>query len=91
VWKNAAQCIGHLSKSKTGTLENPHISEAGRRFLAALLVQLTDSQLRDLFEVARVERRDAGAHERPAHAIDGLDQDLQKKSATKSSRIGVAR
>ena len=67
VWKNAAQCIGHLSKSKTGTLENPHISEAGRRFLAALLVQLTDRQLRDLFEVARVDRRDVGAYEHPAH------------------------
>jgi len=79
VWKDAAQCIGHLSKSKTGTLENPHISEPGRRFLAALLVQLTDSQLRDLFEVARVERRDAGAHERPAHAIDDWIKTFKEK------------
>jgi len=70
VWKNAAECIGHLSKSKTGTLDNPHISEAGRRFLAELLVQLTDRQLRDLFEVAGVDRRDAGARERPAHVIE---------------------
>jgi hypothetical protein len=33
------------------------ISEAGRKFLADLLVQLTDQQLRDLFEVAGVDRR----------------------------------
>jgi hypothetical protein len=57
VWKDAAACIGHLSKSHTGTLGDPHISEAGRAFLADLLVQLSDSQLRDLFEVAGVDRR----------------------------------
>ena len=80
VWKNAAQCIGHLSKSMTGTLENPRISEAGRRFLAALLVQLTDSQLRDLFEVARVDRRDVGAHEGPADVgIDGWIKTFKEK------------
>ena len=80
VWKDAAQCIGHLSKSKTGTLENPHISEAGRRFLAALLVQLTDSQLRDLFEVARVDRRDTGAHEGQAQVrIDDWIKTFKEK------------
>ena len=67
VWKNAAECVGHLSKSKTGTLENPRISEAGRRFLAGLLAQLTDGQLRDLFEVARVDRRNEGARNAVAH------------------------
>ena len=41
----------------TGTLGDPAISEAGRKFLADLLVQLTDQQVRDLFEVARVDRR----------------------------------
>ena len=49
--------MGHLGKSHSGTLGDPKISEAGRRFLADLLVQLTDRQLRDLFEVAEVERR----------------------------------
>ena len=34
------------------------ISEAGRKFLAGLLSQLTDQQLRDLFEVARFTKRD---------------------------------
>jgi len=61
IWKSRAECIGHLSKSKTGTLRDPHISEAGRRFLADLLVQLSDRQVRDLFEVAQVERRHGGA------------------------------
>ena len=57
VWKNPAACIGELTKSHTGTLGDPHISEAGRQFLADLLVQLSDQQIRDLFEVAGVERR----------------------------------
>jgi hypothetical protein len=57
IWRDAARCEGHLGKSNTGTLENPIISEAGRKFLAGLLVQLTDTQLHDLFEVARVDRR----------------------------------
>jgi hypothetical protein len=57
IWKDAAACVGHLSKSNTGTLGDPKISEAGRQFLADLLVQLTDRQLHDLFDVARVDRR----------------------------------
>src|SRR6185436_13710322 len=52
VWKDKAKCIGNLSKSQSGTLENPQISEAGRQFLAGLLAQITDAQLKDLFEVA---------------------------------------
>jgi hypothetical protein len=46
-----------LPKSSTGTLENPRISEEGRKFLADLLVQLTDMQLHDLFEAARFPGR----------------------------------
>jgi len=57
VWKNDTGCTGNLPKSLTGTLDNPAISEEGRRFLADLLVQLSDRQVRDLFEVARVELR----------------------------------
>jgi hypothetical protein len=52
VWKDERQCIGHLSKSFTGSLGDPRISEAGRKFLADLLIQLTDAQLHDLFTVA---------------------------------------
>ena len=57
VWKDPAQCVAELSGSLTGSLSDPKISEAGRAFLAGLLVQLTDAQLRDLFESARVKRR----------------------------------
>ena len=57
VWQDATSCIGNLPKSATGTLDNPPISEAGRRFLADLLVQLSDAQLHDMFEAARVTLR----------------------------------
>jgi hypothetical protein len=57
IWKDAKTCVGHMSESNTGTLGDPIISEAGRQFLADLLVQLTDQQLRDLFQVARVDLR----------------------------------
>ena len=88
VWKNAAQCIGHLSKSKTGTLENPHISEAGRRFLAALLEQLTDGQLRDLFEVAGADRRalGSGAHAAPTRIDDWIRTFKEKRNEIVANR-----
>jgi hypothetical protein len=57
VWKGDTGCVGNLPKSLTGTLENPVISEAGREFLAGLLGALTDAQIRDLFETARVTLR----------------------------------
>jgi hypothetical protein len=58
VWKDKSGCVGNLPRSMTGTLENPKISDGGRKFLADLLNQLTDQQIRDLFEVSRVTRRD---------------------------------
>ncbi|HXH24002.1 MAG TPA: hypothetical protein VNI78_02060 [Vicinamibacterales bacterium] len=58
VWKPGTDaCIGNLPKSNTGTLENPVVSEEGRRFLADLLLQLTNRQLYDLFTVSRVTLR----------------------------------
>jgi hypothetical protein len=57
VWKDEAGCVGNLPKSFTGTLGEPVISEAGRQFLAGLLMQLSDRQLFDLFEAARVRLR----------------------------------
>jgi hypothetical protein len=57
VWKDSTGCIGNLPKSFTGTLDDPLISEEGRRFLAALLTQLSDRQIRDLFDAARVHLR----------------------------------
>jgi hypothetical protein len=57
IWSDAKVCTGDLSKSQTGTLDHPRISEAGRKFLGDLLVQLTDAQLHDLFEVSRFPDR----------------------------------
>ena len=57
VWKEGTGCVGNLPKSFTGTLNNPVISEAGRAFLARLLMQLSDEQIRALFEVSRVTLR----------------------------------
>ena len=60
VWTTSTgSCIGNMPKSQTGTLDNPMIAEEGRRFLADLLLQLTDAQLHDLFEVSRFPRRSA--------------------------------
>jgi hypothetical protein len=57
VWKDRARCVAALTGSFTGSFSNPTIHEAGRAFLAGLLVQLTDAQLHDLFESARVTGR----------------------------------
>ena len=57
IWRDAGKCVGELSKSLTGTLENPAISEPGRQLLASLLGALSDTQIRQLFEVSRVARR----------------------------------
>jgi hypothetical protein len=57
VWRDNSRCVGNLPKSFTGTLRDPVISEEGRRFLAGLLMQLSDRQLHDLFEVSQVRYR----------------------------------
>lgn len=56
VWKDAKTCHANISKSWTGSLRGPLISEGGRKFLSDLLNQLTDAQLTDLFTVARFEQ-----------------------------------
>jgi len=61
LWKDKGACVAQLSKSFTGSLEHPKISEDGRKFLSGLLAQLTDQQLRDLFDVARFTKRDSTA------------------------------
>ena len=59
IWKDAKLCIGDLPPSQTGSLENPTISEAGRKFLSDLLMQLTDAQLR---AICSTSARVRGAH-----------------------------
>jgi hypothetical protein len=60
IWSDARLCIGDLPPTQTGTLANPRISEAGRKFLSDLLIQLSDAQLRALFAVARFPQRTDG-------------------------------
>lgn len=57
IWREGTPCVGDLSRSLTGSLENPRISEAGRKFLASRLLLLSDQQIRDLFRAAMAERR----------------------------------
>jgi hypothetical protein len=58
IWRGDSGCVGNMDQSFTGTLDRPKISEDGRRFLTELLVQLSDQQIRDLFEVSQFTRRD---------------------------------
>ena len=57
IWKDKTGCVANMPKSWSGSLENPRISEGGRKFLADLLTQLSDQQIHDLFDVSRVTRR----------------------------------
>jgi hypothetical protein len=65
IWKDARKCIGDMPRSFTGSLEDPVISEAGRSFLSERLEQLSDRQIRDLFTVSNVMKRE--------QSIDGAD------------------
>lgn len=57
IWKDAERCTANLRPSFSGTLSNPPISEAGRQFLADLLMRLSHRQMTDLFEVSRIAER----------------------------------
>jgi hypothetical protein len=82
VWKDGGRCVAELKGSITGSFSNPTIHEAGRKFLADLLIQLTDAQLRALFETARVERRSANADEDspPAHVDEWVKAFKMKRA-----------
>ncbi|MEO8360322.1 MAG: hypothetical protein ABI672_09855 [Vicinamibacteria bacterium] len=67
VWKDEEKCIAAIKGPlRGGDLKNPRISEAGRAFLGNLLAQISDDQLRDLFEAARIERRTSDPSDDPA-------------------------
>jgi hypothetical protein len=57
IWKDAKKCIAEMPRSFTGSLEDPLIGEAGRRFLATQMAKLSDRQIRDLFTVSNVVKR----------------------------------
>jgi hypothetical protein len=82
VWRDEPGCVGNLNKSLTGTLARPVIGEAGRRFLAGLLQQLSDAQLRDLFTVARVNLR----VREPGRALSGFPSIDEWVTAFKQKR-----
>jgi hypothetical protein len=73
VWRDKSGCVGNMPRSMTGTLDNPKISEGGRKFLADLLNQLSDQQIRDLFDVSGVTRRDTTS------TIDGWVKAFKQK------------
>ena len=85
IWDEDGVCIGNLSGSFTGTLEDPVISEAGRRVLADLLVQLSDAQIRDMFEAARVDLRPRD----PAHGRSGFPTITEWVNAFKQKRAAI--
>jgi hypothetical protein len=91
VWKDDKSCVGNISLSRTGTLEHPKISERGRAFLAGLLAQLTDRQLHDLFEVARVELRSRkpGSGEPPATVDEWVAAFKTKRDEITNRRCGA--
>lgn len=80
VWKDDSGCVAHLPKSFTGSLENPKISERGRKFLLRLLTELSERQLRDLFEVSRFTTRD------PDTTVDDWVAAFKKKRDEIASR-----
>lgn len=86
VWKEPVGCVGNLPRSLTGTLDDPSISEGGRQFLARLLGALSDGQIRDLFEVARVSLRPRS----PVDVRTGLATVDEWTSAFKAKRAEIA-
>ena len=82
VWKDLRQCVANQKKSMSGTLVDPRISEAGRKFLADLLVQLSEAQIRDMFTAARIERLEQKIHTPPGErkvTVDDWVQVFKKK------------
>jgi hypothetical protein len=61
------------------------ISEQGRQFLAGLLQQLSDAQIRDLFEAARVTLR----VREPGNPLSGFATSEEWVSAFKEKRAEI--
>jgi hypothetical protein len=78
IWEDDPGCVANISKSYTGTLHDPVIGEAGRRFLADLLVQLSDQQIQDLVRGAQFERR-VNEDDRPKPTLDDWVRTFKKK------------
>jgi hypothetical protein len=58
VWDDLAECEASLAGSRwSGTLTDPHVSNAGRAMLLQRLGALSDEQLHAIFEAARIEEK----------------------------------
>jgi hypothetical protein len=91
VWKPGATCVGDLPRSLTGSLDNPVIGEAGRRFLARRLSQLRDKQIRDLFVASQIQRRgeeitDASGRKRKVTVDDWVRVFKRKRAEITAAR-----
>lgn len=89
MWKDAASCRAYLRAR--GAAADPVVHEAGRRFLADRLMELSDRQLRDLFTAARVTElgettRGADGRVRPVTVDDWVDAFRRRRSAIVDQR-----
>jgi hypothetical protein len=87
VWTDSTGCVGNVARTIEGTLHHPRIGEAGRKFLADLLGQLSDQQLHDMFAVARMDQRsrNPGTSEPPA-SVEEWVQAFERKRQEITSR-----
>jgi hypothetical protein len=86
VWNDKAKCVAELKGSFTGRFSYPKITEAGRAFLAGLLMRLSDAQLQDLFQAARIRARSGDpsgdpAKDAPPVSVDTWVQAFKEKRA----------
>jgi hypothetical protein len=91
IWKDAKKCVADMPRSFTGSLEDPVISEAGRRFLATQLARLSNRQIRDLFTVSNVVKRGeeidgAGGKKRKVTVDDWVRVFVRKRSEIAAAR-----
>jgi hypothetical protein len=90
IFKDRDKCVADLRDSVHGDLHDPHIREAGRRFLAERLALLSRRQIRDLFTVARVEEHkemmQENGRERPVTADDWVEVFLRKRAEIADGR-----
>jgi hypothetical protein len=90
VFKDKATCVGNLRGARQGHLIDPPIREAGRRFLAERLAQLSLHQIHDLFVAAQVETRGGTLEEegrsRPVTVEDWMQAFVRKRAEIATAR-----
>jgi len=91
IWDGDTGCRANAGGSFTGTLKDPVISDEGRQLLVRLLRQLSDAQLRAVFEVARFPMRAAAAGREPESVDRWVAAFRQKEAAIAGRRCDVTR